>query len=706
MIKKLASPSLILSLALGMLLASCGRHKLSPEELQRNRYFAEIIKRADQRALGDDLFLEDVLAGSGGEEVSVWSASALAGIGSSRSLPWLYRALKSPCVSVRAASAFAIGEIEDRELLLAEGREADPAARTELIRALDDSAPAVRMRAIEALGKTGSRSEAREIIKRLVGFRYDGSPAVRGFLSLAITALVRLNDTAAIPMLHELAGASDPEMQWRVANALYRMRDKTGQAIFLRLLQSPNPDVTAHAARGLGICEAPELADGLTPLLMPHYPDTGGVRLLSVRVSALQALGNLKNPRSIPAIDSAVKAVPINGENPDQVNFAIQAAAALGNIGAIAGLNPLQDLLPVPGPVRNAAIAGLAKILKPDPARFFELTSSYVPADAAGKRARAQALGMLGGAQAARELEGMLADTTDVTVLPAVLQALGRTEVPHLDNLIEPSLRSTDGVVLGAAIETYKPPTGTPAPWRRMVLACQSMPEGMEPPARVAGINRLEPWLREPEVQVALRAALRDRSRNVRISALRLLRLAKAADLPPDPGPAETRLTDSTYHLVAAARRDRTIAVISTPRGAIEVELFREDAPLTVDNFVFLARQGFYDGLTFMRVVPYFVIQGGDPRSDQEGGPGYSIRCEINTRPFERGSVGMALSGKDTGGSQFFITLSAQPHLDGSYTCFGRVISGMPVAERITPGDLIQTIRIKEDVTFFDHRRF
>jgi cyclophilin family peptidyl-prolyl cis-trans isomerase len=157
---------------------------------------------------------------------------------------------------------------------------------------------------------------------------------------------------------------------------------------------------------------------------------------------------------------------------------------------------------------------------------------------------------------------------------------------------------------------------------------------------------------------------------------------------------------------VAAARKDRTLAVISTSRGTIEVELFREDAPLTVDNFVFLAKQGFYDGLTFLRVVPHFVIQGGDPRNDQEGGPGYSIRCEINLRPFERGSVGMALSGKDTGGSQFFITLSPQPHLDGGYTCFGYVISGMPVAERITPGDLIQTIRIKEDVTFFDYRRF
>jgi cyclophilin family peptidyl-prolyl cis-trans isomerase len=82
-----------------------------------------------------------------------------------------------------------------------------------------------------------------------------------------------------------------------------------------------------------------------------------------------------------------------------------------------------------------------------------------------------------------------------------------------------------------------------------------------------------------------------------------------------------------------------------------------------------------------MRVVPYFVIQGGDPRNDQECGPGYTIRCEINMRPFERGSLGMALSGKDTGGSQFFITLSPQPHLDGGYTCFGHVISGMPAVE-------------------------
>jgi peptidyl-prolyl cis-trans isomerase B (cyclophilin B) len=158
--------------------------------------------------------------------------------------------------------------------------------------------------------------------------------------------------------------------------------------------------------------------------------------------------------------------------------------------------------------------------------------------------------------------------------------------------------------------------------------------------------------------------------------------------------------------MLASSRKDRTIAILETSRGTMEIELFWEDAPLTVRNFVLLSRQGFYDGLTFMRVVPFFVIQGGDPRNDQEGGPGYSIRCEINMRPFRKGSVGMALAGKDTGGSQFFITLAPQPHLDGGYTCFGQVISGMQVAERIVEGDRILRVTIEDDVTALDYRRF
>jgi cyclophilin family peptidyl-prolyl cis-trans isomerase len=118
------------------------------------------------------------------------------------------------------------------------------------------------------------------------------------------------------------------------------------------------------------------------------------------------------------------------------------------------------------------------------------------------------------------------------------------------------------------------------------------------------------------------------------------------------------------------------------------------DAPLTSLSFVRLAQSGFFNGLSFHRVVPGFVVQGGDPRGDGYGGPGFTVRCEYNQRPYGRGALGMALSGKDTGGSQFFITLEPQPHLDGAYTHFGQVLSGMDVVEKIRPGDVIDRIDV------------
>jgi cyclophilin family peptidyl-prolyl cis-trans isomerase len=124
--------------------------------------------------------------------------------------------------------------------------------------------------------------------------------------------------------------------------------------------------------------------------------------------------------------------------------------------------------------------------------------------------------------------------------------------------------------------------------------------------------------------------------------------------------------------------------------------LLPEDAPLNVDNFVQLARRRYFNGIVFHRVVPNFVIQGGDPRGDGNGGPGYQIRCEINEVPYRRGAVGMALSGKDTGGSQWFVTHAPQPHLDGGYTVFGNVIAGMEVVDRIARGDVIKSIVVTE----------
>jgi cyclophilin family peptidyl-prolyl cis-trans isomerase len=141
--------------------------------------------------------------------------------------------------------------------------------------------------------------------------------------------------------------------------------------------------------------------------------------------------------------------------------------------------------------------------------------------------------------------------------------------------------------------------------------------------------------------------------------------------------------------------RPATAAVVRTQRGVIRIALDAASAPRTVENFARLARERFFDGLVYHRVVPNFVVQDGCPRGDGWGSPGYSIPCEYNDKPYAAGTVGMALSGKDTGGSQWFITLSPQPRLEGRYTVFGEVVSGMDVVERIQPGDRILSIEIK-----------
>jgi peptidyl-prolyl cis-trans isomerase B (cyclophilin B) len=135
--------------------------------------------------------------------------------------------------------------------------------------------------------------------------------------------------------------------------------------------------------------------------------------------------------------------------------------------------------------------------------------------------------------------------------------------------------------------------------------------------------------------------------------------------------------------------------VIETRKGVITLELFPHVAPVTVANFVRLAQEGFYDGLLFHRVVPDFVIQGGDPRGDGWGGPGYTTTCEYSPMHFDTGTLGMAHSGKDTAGSQFFITHAPMPHLEGRYTVFGRVVSGQETVDTIELGDAIQSIRIE-----------
>ncbi|ELK44430.1 peptidylprolyl isomerase [Halobacillus sp. ACCC02827] len=128
------------------------------------------------------------------------------------------------------------------------------------------------------------------------------------------------------------------------------------------------------------------------------------------------------------------------------------------------------------------------------------------------------------------------------------------------------------------------------------------------------------------------------------------------------------------------------------------IDLYEEAAPGTVANFEKLANDEFYDGLTFHRVIPDFVIQGGCPNGTGTGGPGYTIKCETEGNPHkhERGSLSMAHAGKDTGGSQFFVCHSPQPHLDGRHTVFGKVIDGVDIVDRVRVGDVMQKVRVEE----------
>jgi cyclophilin family peptidyl-prolyl cis-trans isomerase len=142
-----------------------------------------------------------------------------------------------------------------------------------------------------------------------------------------------------------------------------------------------------------------------------------------------------------------------------------------------------------------------------------------------------------------------------------------------------------------------------------------------------------------------------------------------------------------------------TTATLHTNHGAVDVELFDEDAPTTVENFVKLARDGFYDGVIFHRVIPDFMIQGGDPTGTGSGGPGYQFDDEINEHKVERGALAMANAGPGTNGSQFFImTTESAPWLDGKHTVFGRVTSGMDVVDAISEVDRDARDRPREDV--------
>ena len=632
------------------------------------------------------------------------------------------RALPKPehNAEVRAAIVFALGEIvgDLDDTRVNSVAEPTVAKLLELVAAREIPG-AVRARAVEALGKIGGNARAAAVlgpekVQQLAAAVAGAMPPpgrdVVGdellLASLGITALMRVKHPSSTEPLAARLAAKTGELRWQAANAIARIRPESvpsSAAVSLAaMLKSQDPLERANGARALVVVKAPNTLDAILPLLSDDDP--------RVQASAIRALGALGDPKAAGPIETLGErlldgyarhvADKLPGVPPEQ-NLVLVVAEALGTLKAPSSLPLLRRMRTLDGraganPETEIAVAAFGE------AAFFDIpTSAAVTADWRRVASYAQGLGAVEGARARQELLDILAGkrfgSLDARAIPDALTAVAKLKPDGLEQLLVEQLRSPDFVVrataAGLLAEQFAP--ASEATLKALEAALTSSAGDAEPDARLAileGIAKYE----STRARDLLSGALNDPDYIVRRKAADLLQAAGVGmfrtKVPPALKPVRPKLF---YERVERFMRDPApVALLSTEKGDIRLELLNREAPMTALNFIELAGKKYFDGIAFHRVVPNFVVQGGDPRGDGNGGPGYQIRCELNMVPYDRGAVGMALSGKDTGGSQFFFTHSPQPHLDGGYTVFAKVVAGMDVVDRLARGDRIVSVTI------------
>jgi cyclophilin family peptidyl-prolyl cis-trans isomerase len=282
-------------------------------------------------------------------------------------------------------------------------------------------------------------------------------------------------------------------------------------------------------------------------------------------------------------------------------------------------------------------------------------------------------------------------------VLPSVLAALRQARGSDCAPTLLSHLDHRDVFVRAAAADELRELGGAdPA---RVLEAFSRAASDTEPDARIALVRLLGAVSEQAGGTLLRELASSDRDAAVRREAGAVL--AGRGDAPPDPvmSRAPALHPDDVEAMLAYDPRQgeplfSPRAVLHTSKGEVEIALDLIEVPLATAAFVARAKRGYYDGLDFHRFVPAFVVQGGCPRGDGYGGPGYSLPSEPGTYPYGRGAVGIANGGPDTDGSQFFVTLTPQPQLDGVYTQLGRVTRGLEVVDQIRPGDVIRRVEI------------
>jgi HEAT repeat protein len=606
------------------------------------------------------------------------AALSVGRVGLNEGVAPLVALLKDPDLEVRQMAAFGLGLIGDATAL-------DP-----LVALLADADPRVKGSAAEALGLIGAAAAAPAIAQMAAGIVQSGgigtpgstaadrgSPA--GAFRLALSALANLRAYEALASA-VLDGSGQPVVRWwPVAYALQRIEDPRALPALITLTKDGEATTRAFAARGLGAMKDRATATAaLLPLL--NDPDRG------VLIQTIRALARVGDRAVGPVLLGVLR------RSFKDAHLRAEITAALGPVGGEGVPEFLQDLLGDATPaVRAAAMRSLAQV---DPEGFVFTLSGLDPDRHWSVRAAlASVLATLPRESALPRLQQML-DDTDQRVQPALITAFAAIGTPEAAALVTERLRHDDVVVRVAAanaVAKLKLPEGPSL----LATVYRFGQRDVSYVARGAALGALVEFGAEAAVPV-LKEALADPDWALRVRAAALLeKLDPSVDVDTAIRPAPLRRDVGAYEAAALHSPPvSTQAYIETDRGMIQLELAVLDAPLTVDNFVTLARKGFFDGIPFHRVVPDFVVQGGDPRGDGEGGPGYTIRDELNQHSYERGTVGMALDWEDTGGSQFFITHSPQPHLDARYTVFGRVLAGMEVVDQIEAWDVIRRVRV------------
>src|SRR5436309_846395 len=510
-------------------------------------------------------------------------------------------------------------------------------------------------------------------------------PVVRRQAALAAG---RIGDAAAVDALVEALGDSNQGVAAAAAFGLGLLKESRAVAPLLALVRSvpatsQGPPQT-EAVTALARIGGDDGARALRELL--GLGTTAGVATSAVQSAALLDAWRLGPRAPVPALIGYARDPDITGR--------WRALYSLAQLRVARAVTTLLDALQDPQPmVRAVAVRGVSRALSD--------TAKLAPQDVV---TRIRPLLADRDARDRARLEAQLADA-DGRVVAQALQALTHL-VPAGDTTLGPRARQllthTDAAVRSVAADVLGRHPAV-ADVDRLTQAYARAAGDPFDDARLSAVSALGAIAQasaDGRLAVATRFVARvPRADDYLVRRLAAERLPDAADGWGPAAPIATGRSVEDYrdvarrYLVPALRgRPAPQVTIESDRGNVVVELLPLEAPLTVAAFLALVDRRYFDGSRWHRVVPNFVVQAGDPRGDGWGGPGFVLRDEVNPTRYEVGTMGMALSGPDTGGSQFFITHAPQPHLDGTYTVFGRVIAGFDVLAAIAQGDRIRSI--------------